>query len=56
MEHDTRRYFRLFASASMRRDTPFVTAFWARRFGTYSAACQLRAAAIAAAEPSEGAI
>ena len=36
--------------------TPFVTAFWARRFGTYSAACQLRAAAIAAAEPSEGAI
>ena len=36
--------------------TPFVTAWWATRFGIYSAACQLRAAAVAAAEPTEGAV
>jgi 2-keto-3-deoxygluconate permease len=36
--------------------TPFVTAWWATRFGIYSAAHQLRVAAVAIAEPTEGAV
>jgi hypothetical protein len=36
--------------------TPFATAWWAARFGIHSESYLRRAAAVAAVEPTEGAV
>jgi hypothetical protein len=54
MEQEAWRSFRVLAS--MWLDGPFATAWRAARFDIYSEAYQLRAAAVAVAEPTEGAV